>query len=144
MKRLVAVCSLCVIPQAAAEPPVKTRLPAREVTWSAVKATLGCFFFSGPEGRDDQLIGKATITRDGDAVAIEFGALVFRGVVRNGQVTAVRHSIHSFGTSWSVNEVIRGRFVEQGLLARYHYDECQRGAGDCPGHCTIDASITIR
>lgn len=114
------------------------------IEWSNVRVTDGCFFFSGPDGRDDKLVGTATVTRDKTEVKIDFATATFRGVTRETVTVATRVSEHDFGGPWTVNEVIRGRFLEGGFTGQYRYSECEQSAKRCPGPCVIEADIALR
>jgi hypothetical protein len=133
-------------PEPATEKPTPQRKPAKlKVEWANVQTTDGCFFFSGPEGRDDRLVGHATVERAGSAITITIAKGEFRGVAKDGNVTVTRQSKHDFSGPWLVNEVITGKIVEGGaIVARYHYDECELSAAECPGRCIIDADLTLR
>ncbi|MBA2544218.1 MAG: hypothetical protein H0V17_31530 [Deltaproteobacteria bacterium] len=127
---------------AEAKPPTPKRL---RVEWSNVKTTApGCFFFSGPKGRDIQLTGTATVERSGTEVAIVFSQATFRGELTDGGFVVTRRGTHDFDGPWTVKETIRGRFVDGAVLSRYHYEECQDGADACPGECMIDGDLRLR
>lgn len=116
-------------------------------SWSQIRSTSSCWFFSGPRnlGRDDHLGTSARWTRTGDRVELRFGNLSFTGTVSGNRVIVRRESTHTSGSPWRVTETIQGSFTPPdsdacALVARYHYDECERGT-PCPGHCHIDATI---
>ena len=116
-----------------------------KVSWENVKTeTDGCFFFSGPDGRDDKLVGEASIVRDGDLLAIHFGKVVFRGRTTPQGFTVSRKSEHDFNGSWNVTEVISGKRLESPIRAHYRYNECQVGDAECPGQCTINGTIVFK
>ncbi|MEM9194581.1 MAG: hypothetical protein AAGF12_35715 [Myxococcota bacterium] len=118
--------------------------------WGRATSTSGCFFFSGPHdlGRDDQLGRTSRFTRRGDQVTVQFGNATFVGQVRQGAVELRRVSQHTFGSIWTVTEVISARFVREQdclvLRGTYRYTECDSAGGRCPGGCTIEAPVTIR
>jgi hypothetical protein len=108
-----------------------------------VTATDGCFFFSGPNGRDIQLTGFATVSQSGTEVAIHFAQTVFRGKLTDGGFEVTRRSEHDYSGKWTIDENIRGKFASGGVVARYRYNECQDG-GACPGTCSIDGELSLR
>lgn len=132
---------------AAAQP--KPGAPLR-VQWSDVKATEGCFFFSGPAGRDDRLVGSARITRDPSGVIVTIAKAEFRGVVRDQRLVATRTSKHDFGGAWIVTETLRGRYSDGAFVGSYSYEECEVGkqkgveAETCPDRCRIAATLALR
>ena len=114
------------------------------IEWRHVIAPEECFFFSGPEGRDDRLTGTARFEREGTTLILHIGAAEFRGRVTEGTFELARHSAHQFGGPWTVDETITSnQTIEAPIEARYHYTECEQD-GECPGHCTIDATIIFR
>lgn len=115
-----------------------------QVEWGNVKTTPGCFYFSGPDGRDDTLVGAAVIDRAGTDLTITIAGVAFRGVIRDGELVVTRTSSHDYGGAWTVTETIRGRFVEGALRGKYHYNECEARAARCPGICVIDADLALR
>ena len=102
-----------------------------------------CFYFSGPDGRDDQLTGPVHVERNGDDVTLSIGTAIFTGTYQAGELYAERHSNHDFYGAWTVTETIHGRYLEGIMRARYHYAECSR-TEPCPGHCTLDANLAFR
>jgi hypothetical protein len=123
---------------AAAEP-----VAAGGVHWSQLgPAARGCFFFSGPSGRDDQLTGPANVERNGDAVSITIGAAVFIGTFHDNELRAARKSRHDFGGTWTVTETLHGFYRDGLMTAAYHYSECTAGL-PCPDRCTLDGTITF-
>jgi hypothetical protein len=113
------------------------------VSWENVKATEGCFFFSGPSGRDDRLVGEARIVRDGQLVAIHIAKVTFRGSLTDLGFVVTRQSRHEYDGPWDVSERISGTSFDSPIRARYRYSECEVGKA-CPGECTIDATIVFK
>lgn len=126
------------------------------VRWASITRTQTCWFFSGPGdlGRDDHLGESAQWSRIGDRVSLRFDRAVFEGTIAGGRVSLRRVSRHAEGAGWSVTETIEGTLAATPgssggadgcatLVGRYHYDECDTAGGACPGHCHIDAAITI-
>ena len=128
-------------PAAAPPPPSEFRFTA---AWSKVVASQNCFFFSGPDGRDDKLVGTIIVRRDEpDRIELRFGDAVFTGTATNGELNAVRESTHDSEGTWRVRETLKGRIrAEREMHAKYRYEECQVGA-PCPGQCRIDAELTF-
>ncbi len=114
-----------------------------KVAWQDVQATTGCFFFSGPNGRDDQLVGNAVFQRNGSELAVTINKVVFRGTIHKDGFTVTRRSSHDYSGPWVVDEVISGpRPAEGALRATYRYNECEKGT-KCPNQCTIDGTIVF-
>jgi len=116
------------------------------IRWSNVVRTEGCFFFSGPDGRDDQLVGEvavATVERDGDNLSLRIGTATFEGTFRAGALTLVRKSRYDFNGPWAVTETIHGRLHDGVLVARYQYEECELAAAACPGRCTVTGDLAF-
>lgn len=111
------------------------------VTWDDLRATEGCFFFSGPMelGRDDHLGVQADVAL-GPVVTVSFGPHVFRGA--QGE-PLVRQSGHHFGGTWSVRETLQGEWDADGFAGTYRYQERERGAAEW-GRCAITAHLNIR
>ena len=108
--------------------------------------TDGCFFFSGPEGRDDQLVGDVkveTVEREGERIRVRIGTASFDGTYARGELVLSRTSQHDFNGPWSATETIRGRQTGNRLDARYAYTECERAAKECPGRCTISGDLVF-
>ncbi len=123
------------------KPPAPRKL---RVVWGKIaEQTPSCFYFSGHRGRDIQLTGNATVTTSGTEVTIKFQQTVFRGTLTDGGFEVSRRGRHEFGSKWTVDEKIRGKFVGGGVVGRYHYEECADG-DKCPGVCTIDAEISLK
>jgi hypothetical protein len=127
------------LPTPAARAPRLATLTAR---WSELATVNGCFYFSGPDGRDDRLTGPVQVDRTGEAVTLTIGTATFTGTYKLGELYAERHSRHDFGGAWTVTETIHGRYLEGVMRARYHYAECARDQ-PCPGHCAIDATLAF-
>jgi hypothetical protein len=113
------------------------------VEWGRHKQTDGCFFFSGPDGRDDRLTNLALVEADGERVRITIGDAEFVGRQHNGNVDLARISPHDFGTRWLVTETLHGSYQQRSMRLAYTYRECQSGAA-CPGRCTIAGELTLR
>ncbi len=117
-----------------------------QIHWSNVEAVDNCFFFSGPDGRDDRLVGEVrveTVELEGSALRIRIGETVFEGTYVSGTIDLVRDSTHEFDGTWKTHETLRGRQIEGELRATYRYEECELATGECPGRCTITADVTI-
>lgn len=110
--------------------------------WSSIGTQPDCFYFSGPDGRDDHLVGDVTVDRNGSDVRLRIGDEIFTGTFRDNELAVERHSAHDFDGPWNVTETIRGRYREGLMRARYHYEECEIGQ-TCPGRCTIDAKLAF-
>jgi len=118
-----------------------------QIHWSNVDIVDNCFYFSGPDGRDDKLVGEVrveTVELEGSALRIRIGATVFEGTYVAGALDLVRDSQHEFGGAWKVHETLRGRQVEGEMRATYSYEECELDTGMCPGRCTMSADVSIR
>lgn len=115
---------------------------ACNTSWIDVKAKDGCWFFSGPSGRDTKLAGRARLTVDGDYVKLYWNGATFEGSVQAaGELSLARRATHHFGGAWTVDETIVGTLVGTSLSGQYHYEECSRTK--CPSECTIDAHVQI-
>jgi hypothetical protein len=113
------------------------------ISWhNIVTEDEGCFYFSGPDGRDNKLVGEASIVRDGDMLAIHIGKAVFRGTVNDSGFAVTRQSRHDYNGPWDVTERITGTSLQNPVRARYRYNECEVGTR-CPGKCTIDAGMVF-
>jgi hypothetical protein len=125
--------------------PSKAKPTRLEIAWSNITlGEPGCFYFSGPEGRDDKLAGTALVERNSGGITITVGKAVFRGAVDGSVITLTRQSTHDHDGPWLVKESIKGTLVEGGIRARYHYEECELAANECPGPCTVDADLALR
>jgi hypothetical protein len=114
-----------------------------KVSWQDVQATTGCFFFSGPNGRDDQLVGSAVFERNGSELTVTINKIAFRGTIGKDGFSVIRKSHHDYGGSWEVDESISGpRPAEGALRASYRYNECEKGTR-CPNQCTINGTIVF-
>jgi len=133
------------VPPAAAgnaDPSAPPPLAKLRIDWSNIVTQSDCFYFSGPEGRDDHLEGDVTVDRNGSDVRLRIGDEIFTGTFRDNELAVQRQSSHDFGGPWNVTEIIRGRYREGLMRARYHYEECELGQA-CPGRCTIDAKLSF-
>jgi len=113
-----------------------------ELQWSNVVQTDGCFFFSGPDGRDDRLQGTATLERNGTSIRLRVGTAEFDGTYRGSELTLLRVSPHQFDGDWLALETINGTYTEKVMRATYRYHECQ-AAVQCPGRCEIRADLVL-
>jgi len=115
-----------------------------KVSWDNVRATDGCFFFSGPNGRDDQLVDTAVFERNGTELTVTINKkVVFKGSLTKDGFSVARKSQHDYGGPWTVDESIAGpRPVEGSLRASYRYNECEQGT-KCPNQCTITGTIVF-
>lgn len=117
------------------------------VRWSNVVRTSGCFFFSGPAGRDDQLVGDVvieTVERDGEQIRMRIGTATFAGTYANGTLQLKRTSKYDYGGPWTTTETIIGQAKDdQPLVARYTYHECEVASKKCPGQCTITGDLAF-
>ena len=119
---------------------------ARTVRWSNVTRTEGCFFFSGPDGRDDQLVGDVvveTVEREGASIKLRIGTATFDGTYESGELSLARKSKYDYNGPWQTTETIRGRLVDGVLAANYAYEECELAVNQCPGHCTVTGTLTF-
>ncbi|CAN5837935.1 hypothetical protein BH11MYX3_BH11MYX3_47280 [soil metagenome] len=132
-------------PEIAAPPSPRVRPPVT-VHWSNVVRTDNCWFFSGPEGRDDQLVGDVrveTVEREGERIRVRIGTATFEGTYARGQLALGRSSDHDYNGAWSTTEVIRGQLTGRRLEARYRYEECEIATRTCPGRCTITGDLVF-
>ena len=114
-------------------------------TWSNVLTPRDtCFYFSGPRGRDTQLVGDAVLERDGDKVTMTWGNVAFTGTYRDSVLELQRRSTHQYSGQWTTTEVIKGEYrAETGTVtAKYHYEECEQHK-PCPGPCHIEADLDL-
>jgi hypothetical protein len=126
-------------------PPVKETPRATgtmHATWAKTVTVGDCWYFSGPNGRDTKLVGDAQLTRDGDKITMVLGGATFAGEFTNGELRLGRTTLHDFDDSWTVTEKIHGPYREGAIIAKYRYEECERGT-TCPNHCTIDGELTL-
>jgi hypothetical protein len=110
--------------------------------WSHVSETNGCWFFSGPDGRDSRLAGEVGVEITGDVARVWFANAVFEGSLRDGQLDVGRVSTHDFESTWTVTERIHGSFQDGELAATYDYSECEAGT-QCPNRCTIIGELDL-
>ena len=114
-----------------------------KLAWQDVRSTSGCFFFSGPNGRDDQLVGTALFERNGTELTVTINKAVFRGTITKDGFSVTRKSRHDYGGPWDVDEAIAGpRPVEGSLRASYRYNECELGT-KCPNNCSIQGTLVL-
>ncbi len=129
-----------------AEAPAPAVRPPVTVHWSSVVRTDNCWFFSGPEGRDDQLVGDVrveTVEREGERIRVRIGTAIFEGTYGHGELILGRSSEHDFSGAWSATEVIRGQLNGSRLEAKYRYEECELATKHCPGRCTITGDLAF-
>lgn len=139
------VITACERAEAQEQQPTQPSPRKLRVVWGKIaEQTPSCFYFSGHKGRDIQLVGNATVSTSGTEVAIAFKQVTFRGTLTDGGFEVTRRGRHEFGGTWTVDEKIRGKFVDGGVIARYHYEECQDGDQQCPNQCTIDAELSLK
>lgn len=134
------------VPSKPLSPPSAPTGPLR-IEWTHIVSTPGCFFFSGPDGRDEQMVGEvkvATAELEGTTFRVRVGTAVFEGTYSAGALDLVRDSEHDFDGPWKTHETLRGRQVDGELRATYRYEECKVGSTECPEHCTISANATFR
>ena len=132
-------------PSPAPAPPTPTPVATTssvELRWSNVIETEGCFFFSGPDGRDDRLQGTATLERSGPNIKLRVGSAEFDGTYQRGELALARSSTHEFDGTWLAIETIQGKYTEQEMRATYRYHECQSHVA-CPGRCEIRADLVL-
>jgi hypothetical protein len=123
--------------------PAPARVTATQsIRWSQIEGSDNCFFFSGPDGTDDKLLGTATIVRDGTHVTMQIGNALFEGTYREGQLDLMRISTHTFGGPWLALERMHGTYARGTMVARYRYNECEL-ADECPGRCTLTGIIAF-
>jgi hypothetical protein len=127
---------------APAEPAGRAPYATLTPRWSEIRTFDGCFYFSGPQGRDDQLTGPTRVERDGQHVILHIGNAVFTGTYVAGELDVKRRSVHDFGGPWNVDETIHGRYLDGVMVGKYHYNECEQST-PCAGGCQIDAKITF-
>lgn len=131
----------------AADPPRPTAAgQARTVRWSHVTRTEDCFFFSGPDGRDDQVRGDVVVDmveREGERLVLRIGTATFEGTYVGGELSLVRKSRYDYNGPWQTTETIRGRLVDGQIVAAYAYEECELAAKACPGRCTVRGTLTF-
>jgi hypothetical protein len=132
-------------PAPPSSPPIAPAGPLH-VRWLGIRATNGCFFFSGPDGRDDKLVGPVVVDRAESAngqLTVKIATATFTGTYRDRVLLLSRHSTHEFNGAWKVTEEIHGKFLDGVLQGSYHYEECEAVAATCPGRCTIDADLAF-
>jgi hypothetical protein len=128
-------------------PPTSAVAPAHvTVRWQNVTRTDGCFFFSGPEGRDDQLVGDVrveTVEREGERLSLRIGTAVFEGTYARGVLELARTHSYEFEGAWQTTERIRGAMRGTLLSAQYTYEECKVSDKICPGRCTVQGELVF-
>ncbi len=120
--------------------------PRVTVRWQNVTRTDGCFFFSGPEGRDDQLVGDVkveTVEREGDQLRLRIGTAVFEGTYARGVLELSRAATYDYNGPWRTTERIRGAMQGDRLSAHYAYEECDLTTKACPGNCTVSGELVF-
>ncbi|MDP2341179.1 MAG: hypothetical protein Q8O67_09485 [Deltaproteobacteria bacterium] len=131
---------------------VEDRSEAAVASWSKVKPSGGCWFFSGPDGlgRDHDLGSEARMLREGAALTVRFGTATFQGDVDARGRVVLQHKGDGAdgGDGWLYNETLTGKLSGNTLVAQYAYRECELdGRGGCPvvsrGNCTISGAVTI-
>lgn len=116
----------------------------RRGSWSnIVPSDAGCFYFSGPDGRDTQLGDDIAIAVDGDRAVVTWSGAVFEGTLREDVLDVKRTGRYDFNGPWTTTERLRGPYREGVLHGTYTYEECERGA-TCPGSCKISARVVVR
>lgn len=133
-------------PVVAAPPPpapavVRNKVDLR-TAWTDVAASAGCWYFSGPNGRETRLAGPITLVRDGDKVTATIGGATFTGTYRDSELDLARDATHRFDDLWTTHERIHGAFESGKITGHYHYEECEQGTR-CPNHCTIEATLEL-
>jgi hypothetical protein len=125
---------------------VEATRPGGNVTWSRVRASPGCWFFSGPGhlGRDDHLGWLASVDAGARRVEVRFGPHAFRGP-RVPELALVRETNPRHLGPWTVTETLDGKLTaDGGFSGTYTYRECDRsGAEGCPNRCVIRAGVGI-
>jgi hypothetical protein len=130
-----------VAPEAEADEPAPLR--DHDLQWTQiVESNPGCFYFSGPTGRDNRLAGRATLERSATGVRLEVGGAQFDGTLANGEVRLRRESRHEFDGPWQAEETIVGRYTDGVLIAHYVYDECQLGRR-CRHDCILTGTLRV-
>ena len=127
------------------EEPAPPRPPPRDhdLQWTQIVETNpGCFYFSGPTGRDNRLVGRARLERMATGVRLEVGGAQFDGTLANGEVRLRRESRHQFSGAWQAEETIVGRYTDGVLIAHYVYDECQLGRR-CRHDCILTGTLRV-
>jgi hypothetical protein len=128
--------------EATTAPAEAPRTLALRATWSNIRATDPCWYFSGPAGRDTPLGAHVDVRVAGDHAWLRWGQASFEGTLGASTIDVFRIATHSYQGTWVVSERLRGRVKEQGIHATYTYEECQEGA-TCPGECRITADVLL-
>jgi hypothetical protein len=111
--------------------------------WDHVATTADCFYFSGPEGRDDALVGTAVVERDDTRVKVTINTATFEGSYREGTLDLMRISSHEFDGPWLAFETLHGSVRGGVMTAHYRYTECEV-ARECPGRCALTGEVTFK
>jgi hypothetical protein len=127
---------------APAPAPVPTQRGNMHSHWSHIVTVDDCWYFSGPEGRDNRLAGDVELERSGDKIHMQWGNASFDGTFKAGELDLERTTTHEFGDPWSATEHIHGKYIEGAIHAKYTYKECERGTA-CPNKCSIDAELDL-
>jgi len=122
-----------------AEAPTTIKLRA---SWSNVKSTDTCWYFSGPSGRDTPLGAHVEVRRDADHAWVRWGQASFEGSWSANAIDVSRLATHTYAGTWIISERLEGRITEQAIRAKYTYDECEQGTR-CPGRCRITADVAL-
>lgn len=123
----------------AQEPPPRDH----QLAWTQiVESNPGCFYFSGPTGRDNRLVGRARLERLATGIRLDVGGAVFDGTLVNGEVRLRRRSQHEFNGPWESEETIVGRYSDGVLVAHYVYDECEVGRR-CQHSCVLTGTLRV-
>lgn len=116
---------------------------SQSVHWDHVTTAPDCFYFSGPEGRDDSLVGTAVIERNDTRVRVTINTATFEGSYREGTLDLMRVSPHEYDGAWLVLETLHGSVRDGAMTAHYRYTECD-AAHECPGRCALSGDVTFR
>ncbi|MGE0395721.1 MAG: hypothetical protein AB7T06_03260 [Kofleriaceae bacterium] len=128
--------------ESAAKPAEATVIEYR-ATWANVNSqTPGCWFFSGPHGRDTPLGEDVTVRVERGHAWVTWGKATFEGTWSDATVDVMRLATHSYLGTWVISERLVGRPKEKGIHATYKYEECEEGM-KCPGQCFITADVLL-
>lgn len=117
--------------------------------WSEVRRSEQCLFLSGPAGLGlyASLEGDVAMEQTGEQLRVMFeSGAEFQGRAQAGRLTLQRKSSYEHRkTPWTATERLEGELREGGLVARYHYEECDlSGKEGCPGRCEIEGRLELR
>ena len=116
------------------------------VSWSDIRSSASCFFFSGPRdlGRDDHLGALATLTLTPPTAELVFveGGYRFTGPVSGAALSALRDASHEYSGTWTTRESIALSASGDAWVGTYHYDEIDP-ATRVPSSCHIDATVVV-